>query len=145
MIEHRKGHLVTIGSAAGLIGASGLVEYCASKFACVGLHESIRAELFQLGYGKCIKTTLINPYYIDTGMFHGANVKRQSVLPILKKENVVNSIIDSISYETEVLYLPFFLNFIYVLKLLPFSLVLPVMNYFGCNDSMKNFQKLRRY
>jgi all-trans-retinol dehydrogenase (NAD+) len=41
MIEHNHGHIVTIASAAGLGGVAGLVDYCSSKFAAVGLHEAL--------------------------------------------------------------------------------------------------------
>ena len=41
MIEKNSGHIVNIASAAGLVGAAGLVDYCSSKFAAVGLHESL--------------------------------------------------------------------------------------------------------
>jgi all-trans-retinol dehydrogenase (NAD+) len=41
MVEKNHGHIVTIASAAGFVGASGLVDYCSSKFAAVGLHEAL--------------------------------------------------------------------------------------------------------
>ncbi|KAF8376642.1 hypothetical protein PRIPAC_83071, partial [Pristionchus pacificus] len=45
MIEKNHGHVVTIASIAGKIGGSLVVDYCASKFAAVGFHESLAAEL----------------------------------------------------------------------------------------------------
>ncbi len=41
MLEHNHGHIVTIASVAGFIGVSGLVDYCSSKFAAIGLHETL--------------------------------------------------------------------------------------------------------
>jgi all-trans-retinol dehydrogenase (NAD+) len=41
MLENNYGHIVTIASGAGLTGAAGLVDYCSSKFAAVGLHEAL--------------------------------------------------------------------------------------------------------
>jgi all-trans-retinol dehydrogenase (NAD+) len=41
MLDANHGHIVTIASGAGLTGAAGLVDYCASKFAAVGLHEAL--------------------------------------------------------------------------------------------------------
>jgi all-trans-retinol dehydrogenase (NAD+) len=41
MLEKNHGHIVTIASIAGFIGVSGLVDYCSSKFAAVGLHETL--------------------------------------------------------------------------------------------------------
>jgi len=42
MIRRNSGHIVTVASAAGHMGVSGLVDYCASKFAAVGFDESLR-------------------------------------------------------------------------------------------------------
>jgi len=41
MLHNNHGHIVTIASLAGLGGCSGLVDYCSSKFAAVGLHEAL--------------------------------------------------------------------------------------------------------
>ncbi len=64
-----KGHIVTIASAAGIVGVNGLADYCASKFGAVGFNESLRMELKSLN--SKVKTTCICPYYINTGMFQG--------------------------------------------------------------------------
>ena len=45
MKEDRKGHIVNIASIAGLNGVNRLVDYCASKFAVVGLNEALNLEL----------------------------------------------------------------------------------------------------
>lgn len=67
MIKENKGHIVTIASAAGIVGVNGLADYCASKFGAVGFNESLRMEL---NYAKSkVRTTCICPYYINTGMF----------------------------------------------------------------------------
>ena len=42
MIKNNSGHIVTIASIAGHIGACGLTDYCASKFGAVGFDESLR-------------------------------------------------------------------------------------------------------
>ncbi len=70
MIEKNHGHIVTIASLAGLFGIAGLSDYCASKFAAVGFDESLRNEFSALGKTG-IKTTVVCPYYIKTGMFDG--------------------------------------------------------------------------
>jgi len=67
MIERRSGHIVTISSIAGFDGLPGLTDYCASKFACRGFAESLRREL----HGTNVKSTIIHPFVIRTGMFHG--------------------------------------------------------------------------
>lgn len=74
MLEKNHGHIVTIASMAGLFGVAGLSDYCASKFAAVGFDESLRNEFAALGKTG-IKTTVVCPYYIKTGMFDGVEPK----------------------------------------------------------------------
>ncbi|KFP71475.1 Epidermal retinol dehydrogenase 2, partial [Acanthisitta chloris] len=67
MIATNHGHLVSIASSAGLFGVNRLADYCASKFAAVGFAESIDLEMRCLRkFG--IKTTIVCPYVINTGM-----------------------------------------------------------------------------
>ncbi|KAH9496186.1 hypothetical protein Btru_010427 [Bulinus truncatus] len=70
MVSRNHGHIVTIASSAGLFGISGLSDYCASKFAAVGFDESLRNELSKQKKTG-VKTTVVCPFYIRTGMFTG--------------------------------------------------------------------------
>lgn len=45
MMEKNNGHIVTVGSVAGLLGTYGCTDYSATKFACVGFHEALFTEL----------------------------------------------------------------------------------------------------
>ena len=45
MIRQRRGHIVTVASVTGMAGVYGCTDYSATKFACIGLHESLYAEL----------------------------------------------------------------------------------------------------
>jgi len=74
MIKKDRGHLVSIASLAGLGGIPKLTDYCASKFAAVGLMEALYIELHSEGR-KNIHCTTICPYFINTGMFNGAHSK----------------------------------------------------------------------
>ena len=49
MLERRSGHIVTIASVLGLVAADRISDYVASKFAQVGLDESIKAHLYLKG------------------------------------------------------------------------------------------------
>ena len=69
MMKHKLGHIVNMASLAGQSGTNKLVGYCTSKFAAVGLDKAIRVELFVQGHSDYIKTTVVCPYYILTGMF----------------------------------------------------------------------------
>lgn len=70
MISKNHGHVITIASAAGLFGVTGLVDYCASKFGAVGINEALTMELDTLGCTG-VNTTVVCPFFIDTGMFDG--------------------------------------------------------------------------
>eukprot|EP00124_Ichthyophonus_hoferi_P003988 Ihof_evm4s391 gene=Ihof_evmTU4s391 len=85
MIAANHGHVVTVASAAGLIGTPGLVDYCASKFGAVGFTESLRNELMRLDKPG-VKTLLVCPFFISTGLFEGAKTKFPYLLPILEPE-----------------------------------------------------------
>ena len=56
-IIKRKGRIVNIASVAGLMGVFGYTTYCSSKFALVGLSESLRYEMKPLG----VKVHLVCP------------------------------------------------------------------------------------
>ncbi len=51
MIERRCGHIVNTASLFGLIGIPGTPAYCSTKFAVVGLGETLRAEVAQYNIG----------------------------------------------------------------------------------------------
>ena len=67
MIKQKRGHIVTTASVAGHIGAIRMVDYCASKFANVGMVMALRNELAQANLDAYIKTTTVKPYLITTG------------------------------------------------------------------------------
>ena len=48
-----------------------MVDYCGSKFVAVGTHDAFKTELRAQGHQGYIKTTVVCPYAIDTGMFDG--------------------------------------------------------------------------
>ena len=80
MISHKQDNLVNITSLAGHSCTNKLVDYCASKFAAMGQEEELRVELFVQGHVDYIKTTVVCPYFISTGMFAGVQVKIKSIL-----------------------------------------------------------------
>lgn len=74
MLERNHGHIVNIASAAGISGVNGLADYCASKFAAVGFDESLRMEFLSMEKTG-VHTTVICPFYINTGMFEGVQTR----------------------------------------------------------------------
>jgi all-trans-retinol dehydrogenase (NAD+) len=74
MLEKNRGHIVSIASSAGLFGVTGLCDYCGSKFGAFGFNESLQMELAAIGK-QDIHTTVICPYFINTGMFDGVKTR----------------------------------------------------------------------
>ncbi|XP_015905269.1 short-chain dehydrogenase/reductase family 16C member 6 isoform X3 [Parasteatoda tepidariorum] len=116
MKEDNHGHIVSIASMAGLTGVVKLTDYCASKFAAVGFEESLRLELFQEGYTG-IHSTVVCPYFINTGMFDGA---KPGLLSMMTPEYVAEQIVSAVLVNQEVIMLPKVMNLLIMLKsLLP--------------------------
>lgn len=79
MIKMNRGHIVTIASFSGIVGAPSMAEYSASKAGAIAIDECVRGECRAMKYN--IKTTCISPFFINTGMFDGA--KRIGIASIL--------------------------------------------------------------
>jgi short-subunit dehydrogenase len=93
MIERRRGHIVTIGSIAGRIGAPFEALYSATKFAQVGLTEALSVELSAHGIG----VSMVNPGPVDTGFFdaRGHPYDRKRPRPVAP-EQVANAVIAAV-------------------------------------------------
>ncbi|CAJ0920621.1 unnamed protein product [Ranitomeya imitator] len=115
MMASNHGHLVSIASSAGLIGVNGLADYCASKFAAIGFAESVGLEMLALGKTG-VKTTIVCPYFINTGMFDGCSSKWPRFMPILEPEYATKKIVDAILKEQVYLVMPRGLYLIFALK-----------------------------
>jgi all-trans-retinol dehydrogenase (NAD+) len=139
MIARNSGHLVTVSSAAGLIGVGSLADYSASKFAAFGFHESLRMEL--RSQKSAVKTTVVCPFFIDTGLFRGVKTKFSLLLPILKSEYVVRHIVRAILRDKKQLILPRFVHCVCFLRLLPPGALDFFADLFGINHSMDSFIK----
>ncbi|XP_037364349.1 epidermal retinol dehydrogenase 2-like [Talpa occidentalis] len=139
MIANDHGHLVCISSAAGLVGINGLADYCASKFAAFGFAESVFLETFAKKQ-KGIKTTIVCPFFIKTGMFDGCTTGCPLLLPILEPEYTVRKIVDAILQERTYLYVPKVLYFLMFLKsFLPIKLATLLAKIFGVLNAMDGF------
>ncbi|NJN63763.1 MAG: SDR family NAD(P)-dependent oxidoreductase, partial [Acidobacteria bacterium] len=114
MIERKQGHVVTIASSAGLVGVAKLADYCASKWAAVGFDESLRVEFKK--YRPALKTTVVCPFFINTGMFDGVKTRIPLLLPILEEAYVVKRIVRAIERDTPRLVLPWFVRLTPLLK-----------------------------
>lgn len=138
MVAKNSGHIVTIASAGGLIGVPRMTDYSASKFAAIGFDDSLRVELKRLGYNG-IRTTVVCPYYINTGMFNGVKTRFPWLLPIMEPDNAVNKIINAIEKNKQRLIMPPLALVTYPGRLLPLSLFDRIADFVGINNSMDDF------
>jgi len=137
MIARGQGHIVTIASASGLIGVARLADYSASKWAAIGFDESLRAELRKVA--PAVMTTVICPYYINTGMFRGVRSRFPLLLPILEEEDVAERVIRAIERNKRRLIMPWLAHIVPVIRFLPVGLFDRLANFLGVNSSMEEF------
>jgi len=137
MVEQGSGHIVTIASAAGLLGIPRMADYAASKHAAVGLAESLRLELSRTAPG--VRTTLVCPSYIDTGMFEGAEVRARHLVPMLRAEDVSAAVVRAVEQDREQLLMPLIVNAIPPLRVLPTRAFDATARILGITSSMDRF------
>jgi all-trans-retinol dehydrogenase (NAD+) len=131
------GHLVTVASAAGLIGTARETDYAASKFAAVGFAEALRQELRHGAPG--VKTTVVCPYYIDTGMFEGVKTRFPLLLPVLKEQAVADRVLKAVRRNQPLVQMPFMVGTLPAMRLLPVWAFDQLTDFFGLNNCMDGF------
>ncbi|MDR0784897.1 MAG: SDR family oxidoreductase [Treponema sp.] len=138
MLERNAGHIVTVASAAGIIGVKGLADYSASKFGAFGLHEVVRMELRQKK--SAVRTTIVCPFFIDTGMFNRVKTKFPFFLPILKSEYAAEAIVKAVLNNRQRLVMPRFVYSVFFLRLFPTAVLDAMADFFGVNQAMDEFK-----
>lgn len=68
-LKARKGYVLNVSSIAGFIGVFGYTDYCASKFAIIGLSEALRSEYAIHG----VRVSVLCPPDTDTPAFEEEN------------------------------------------------------------------------
>ncbi|MDR2159194.1 MAG: SDR family oxidoreductase [Treponema sp.] len=138
MIARNTGHIVTISSAAGLIGVRGLGDYCASKFAAFGFDESLRMDLRRMG--SRVRTTVVCPFFINTGMFRGVKTRFPLLMPILNPDQAVQRIVRAVLRNRRRLIMPPLIYALYLLRLAPVFVLDMVSDFLGISHSMDDFK-----
>lgn len=151
MMERKKGHCVVIASNAGRVGVNGMTDYSASKYGAVGFTESLRNELRH----TCpqIKTTMVCPGYIATGMFKGAQMRStfppldpvvNAIMPVLEPEYVADKVVTAIKRNQTILVMPKFAYSIWLFRaFLPTEALDWAMDLLGVSKSMDKFEQTR--
>lgn len=70
LLAQDEAHIVNVASICGLVGLQRVAAYSTSKFALVGLSESLRAEFGRQGLG----ITALCPGFVDTNLFASATL-----------------------------------------------------------------------
>lgn len=137
MTERRRGHVVTIASASSLVGVAKLSDYAASKWAAMGFDESLRVELRR--QGSPVRTTVVCPFYIDTGMFRGVKSRFPKLLPILEPGYVAERVVRAVEADRSRLYLPPTVGLGHLMRFLPIAAFDRLNDELGVNRSMDDF------
>ncbi|CAH2285422.1 retinol dehydrogenase 10 [Pelobates cultripes] len=146
MMEMNHGHIVTVASSLGLFSTAGVEDYCASKFGAVGFHESLSHEL-KAADKDGIKTTLVCPYLVDTGMFRGCRIRKEiePFLPPLKPDYCVKQAMRAILTDQPMICTPRLLYMVTCMKsILPFEAVVCMYRFLGADKCMYPFIAQRK-
>ncbi len=134
LIERPEAHLVHISSASGLVGLPYGSTYASSKWAVIGFSESIRAELNVMGH-KHVRSTVVCPSYIGTGMFEGAEAPKAT--KILQPDRLAEKIVRGVERNRVRVLEPWVVKITPLLReLLPTALYDKVSHLFGADTSM---------
>ncbi|KAK9764541.1 hypothetical protein K7432_007873 [Basidiobolus ranarum] len=121
MIKNNHGHIVSMSSALGLVGAAQAADYAASKAGIIALHDSLREEL-ACRYPEVdnVHCSILIPGLINTGMFAGVTHPFKFFLTTLEPAEVVQEI--ETILESNVgneMKIPFYVNFTPLLRMTP--------------------------
>lgn len=129
--RNQGGHILTTSSVAGFVGTFGYTAYSASKFAVIGLSETLRGELKPYG----ISISILCPPDTDTPGFKEENktkppetVAISGNVKLMSPEKVAKTVIRGIS-KNKFMIIPGFMGKItYLLKSLFPSLLFKIMD-----------------
>ncbi|MEW6553005.1 MAG: SDR family oxidoreductase [Actinomycetota bacterium] len=125
MVAKKEGHVVNMASAGGLLGVPYISDYCATKFAVIGLTESLRQE-FKLRRLRKVRFTYVCPNTVGTGMFAGARPVRGTRL--LTAEDVTGKILQGIKKNRSFIGVPLS---VYLVPLTKALTPIPVLDLFN--------------
>jgi len=115
LLRRGRGHIVTMSSIMGLVGAAQMTDYCASKAALVALHQSLRFELDNRYHTPSVRTTLVLPSIVTTPLFSHTVIPSfrlfRFLAPHVPPRAVVGAIVDALeAQESRVIRLPWYSN-----------------------------------
>lgn len=105
MLARGNGHIVNVASMAGRLAVPGLAVYCATKFAVVGLTETLREEYRDSG----VRFSMILPAKVTTELAAGTEQAARGI-PTVTPEDVALAVVDAIERDLPEVTVPRFLG-----------------------------------
>lgn len=117
--DNRQCYVVTVASILGILNASKVSAYAASKAALISFHQSFEHEL-RSEHTSRIRTLLVLPGQLNTKMFGGFEPPRQFWAPTVDVNELAKEIAEKYKYGVRgTLYKPFYAYFAHLLMSLP--------------------------
>lgn len=111
MLKRGRGHIVNVASMAGRIAVPGLAVYCATKYAVVGLTETLREEFRDSG----IQFTTVMPSKVTTELASGTDEAGKGV-PTASPEEVAVAVREAIEQRLQDVTVPRYLSSVSALQ-----------------------------
>ncbi|MBN3325862.1 DHRS3 reductase, partial [Atractosteus spatula] len=138
MLELQNGHVVCINSVLSLSSIPGAIDYCTSKASSFAFMESL-----MLGLLDCpgVGTTTVLPFHTNTEMFQGMRVRFPNLFPPLKPETVARRTVEAVRTNTAILYLPWTMHALVILKsFIPQQALEEIHRFSGSYTCMNTFK-----
>jgi all-trans-retinol dehydrogenase (NAD+) len=136
MVQRGRGHVVTIASITSIVPTPGMASYTVSKHAAFGFGETLRTEL----RGTGVRSTVVMPFFIGTGMFAGAGtVKLPFFGEHLEPAEVAEAVMDAVENDRHRVTLPTIGIIAHVLRALPPTVYDAVAERVGLLSVMSGF------
>ena len=87
-----------------------------------------------------VRTTVICPFFIDTGMFAGVKTRFPLLLPVMKSEAAARRMVRAVLKNRRRFILPFFARSVLFLRLFPPGALDAVADFFGLSHAMDDFR-----
>lgn len=140
MLARGRGHVVNVASMAGRLAVPGLAVYCATKFAVVGLTETLREEYRDSG----IDFTTVMPAKVTTELAAGTDSAARGV-PTVSPEDVAEAVYDALVQRLPEVTLPRYLQALHpVQSVTPHWLLRGVRKVFGDRRVLEQLDRQAR-
>jgi all-trans-retinol dehydrogenase (NAD+) len=87
-----------------------------------------------------VSTTLVCPYFVNTGLLDGVESNAPRLVPILQEQWAVDRIVLAVQRREEQPCMPALIGLAVVAKVLPVPWQLAISNRLGINDGMNDFK-----